>query len=101
MFSPQEMLSYIKAIQWKFGRLETRKLDSHDTLHPRIRDIHLFYLNCIYLVQFHSSWQEPLMISFSCTLYSRAYRVLNLETNSIMETYEVTFMRLLLVHPLL
>ena len=41
---------------WQVGE---RKLDSHDTLHLRIRDIHWLYMNCIYHVQFNSSWQEP------------------------------------------
>jgi hypothetical protein len=57
-----------------------------------------FVLKQINLVIFESRSSDGVFLGYA--LHSRPYRVLNLETNCVMETYEELSMRLRLVHPL-
>ena len=73
---------------WQVGE---RKLDSHDTLHSRIRDIHWLYMNCIYHVQFNSSWQQP-----SRLVTSTVTCLLLISTTTISHTRDVSSLSVIL-----
>jgi hypothetical protein len=62
---------------------------------PKVSHFHVFGCKCFILKKgkkldkFEARWVDG--VFFGCASHSRAYRVLHLETNQIVETCEVTF----------
>jgi hypothetical protein len=62
---------------------------------PKANHFHVFGCKCFVLKKgkkldrFEARWVDGIFFGYAS--HSRAYRVLNLETNQIVETYEVTF----------